>query len=106
VWIGSLLLIVLAVAAHRGVGLALPIIAGLTILYGVTGPAGIIPLLPPDILYLHNGYGWSQVIQQLYVTSEGIWGTPIQVSATFVFLFVLFGALLEKAGGGRYFVDL
>src|SRR5690606_1949695 len=40
VWIGSLLLVVLAIAAHRGVGLALPIIAGLTILYGITGPAG------------------------------------------------------------------
>src|SRR5690606_24410223 len=58
------------------------------------------------IFYLHNGYPWSQIIQQLYITTEGIWGTPIQVSATFVFLFVLFGALLEKAGAGQYFVDL
>lgn len=106
VWMGSLLLVVLAIAAHRSVGLALPIIASLAILYGVMGPAGIIPLTPPNIIYLHNGYSWSQVIQQLYVTGEGIWGTPIQVSATFVFLFVLFGALLEKAGAGRYFVDL
>ncbi len=42
----------------------------------------------------------------MYLTSEGIWGTPIRVSATFVFLFVLFGALLDRAGAGRYFVDL
>jgi TRAP transporter 4TM/12TM fusion protein len=106
VWIGSLLLVVLAIASHRAVGFALPVIAGLTVLYGITGPAGIIPLTLPDILYLHNGYSWSQVIQQLYITGEGIWGTPIQVSATFVFLFVLFGALLEKAGAGAYFVNL
>ncbi len=106
VWLGTLLLVVLAAAALRTVGLALPIIAGLTILYGITGPEGIIPLTPPDIIYLHNGYGWSQIVQQLYITTEGIWGTPIQVSATFVFLFVLFGALLDRAGAGRYFVDL
>jgi len=106
VWMGTLLLAVLALAAWRAVGLALPVIAGLAILYGITGPAGIIPLTPPDVLYLHNGYPWSQIIQQLYITTEGIWGTPIQVSATFVFLFVLFGALLERAGAGRYFVDL
>lgn len=106
VWVGTLTLAVLFIAAARIVGMALPIIAGLIILYGATGPAGIIPLTPPDILYLHNGYQWSQIIQQLYITTEGIWGTPIQVSSTFVFLFVLFGALLEKAGAGQYFVDL
>lgn len=106
IWIGSALIVFLAIAASRIIGFALPIIAGVVVIYGITGPAGIIPVTPPDILYLHNGYSWSQIIQQLYITSEGIWGTPIQVSATFVFLFVLFGALLEKAGAGQYFVDL
>lgn len=106
VWAGSVLLIVLALAASRLVGIALPIIAGIVILYGVTGPAGIIPVTPPDVIFLHNGYDWRQIIQQLYITSEGIWGTPIQVSASFVFLFVLFGALLDRAGAGQYFVDL
>lgn len=106
VWIGSVLLVVLAVAAVRVLGWALPAIAGLMILYGIVGPAGIIHITPPDILYLHNGYQWSQIIQQLYVTTEGVWGTPIRVSATFVFLFVLFGALLDRAGAGQYFVTL
>lgn len=106
IWIGSALILFLAIAASRIIGFALPIIAGVVVIYGITGPAGIIPVTPPDVLYLHNGYSWPQVIQQLYVTTEGIWGTPIQVSATFVFLFVLFGALLEKAGAGQYFVDL
>lgn len=106
VWMGSALLLVLALAASRIVGIALPIIAGIVVFYGITGPAGIIPLTPPDVLFLHNGYDWRQIIQQLYMTTEGIWGTPIQVSATFVFLFVLFGALLDRAGAGQYFVDL
>lgn len=106
VWVGTILLITLAIAASRIIGITLPIIAGIVILYGITGPAGIIPLTPPDVIFLHNGYGWQQIIQQLYVSTEGIWGTPIQVSATFVFLFVLFGALLDRAGAGQYFVDL
>ncbi|SHM13402.1 TRAP transporter permease [Vreelandella subglaciescola] len=106
VWMGSLLLITLGLAASRIIGIALPIIASIVILYGITGPAGIIPLTPPDMLFLHNGYDWRQIVQQLYITTEGIWGTPIQVSASFVFLFVLFGALLDRAGAGQYFVDL
>lgn len=106
VWVGSALLLFLAIASVRLLGFALPVIAAIIVVYGITGPAGIIPLTPPDVLYLHNGYDWTQVIQQLYITTEGIWGTPIQVSATFVFLFVLFGALLDKAGAGQYFVDL
>ncbi|GAA5176096.1 MULTISPECIES: TRAP transporter permease [Halomonadaceae] len=106
VWMGSALLIALTLAASRIVGIALPIIAGIVVLYGITGPAGIIPLTPPDVIFLHNGYDWRQIIQQLYITTEGIWGTPIQVSASFVFLFVLFGALLDRAGAGQYFVDL
>jgi TRAP transporter 4TM/12TM fusion protein len=106
IWVGTALLAFLAIGATRLLGYALPIIAALVVIYGITGPAGIIPFTPPDVIYLHNGYDWPQIIQQLYITTEGIWGTPIQVSATFVFLFVLFGALLDKAGAGQYFVDL
>lgn len=103
---GTITLIVLFLAAFRVVGPALPIIAGLLILYAASGPKGVFPLRPPDVLFLHSGYRWGQIIQQLYLTSEGIWGTPIRVSATFVFLFVLFGALLDRAGAGKFFVDL
>lgn len=106
IWFGSALIVFLVIAASRIIGYALPIIAGIVVFYATVGPAGIVPVTPPDVLYLHNGYKWPQIVQQLYITSEGIWGTPIQVSATFVFLFVLFGALLERAGAGAYFVDL
>ncbi len=103
---GSALLAVLALAALRVIGWALPAIAALMIGYAAIGPAGLVHLTPPDVLYLHNGYPWSQIVQQLYISAEGVWGTPIQVSATFVFLFVLFGALLDRAGAGHYFVTL
>lgn len=103
---GTITLVVLFIASFRVVSPALPIIAGVLIFYAAMGPAGIVPIRPPDVLFLHSGYRWSQIIQQLYLTAEGIWGTPIRVSATFVFLFVLFGSLLDKAGAGRFFVDL
>ena len=104
--LGSALLVLLALAALRLIGWALVAIAALMILYGLLGPEGLLPLRPPELLYLHNGHPWSQVVQQLYIGSEGIWGTPIQVSAGFVFMFVLFGALLDRAGAGQYFVSL
>jgi len=105
-FIGTLTLFVLTIATLRVVGPALPAIAWLLIAYAAMGPAGIIKIEPPDVLYLHSGYQWSQIVQQLYLTTEGIWGTPIRVSATFVYLFVLFGALLDRAGAGEYFVRL
>jgi TRAP transporter 4TM/12TM fusion protein len=104
--LGTITLIVLFISTTRLIGPALMLVATVLILYALTGPGGLIKLTLPDIIFLHNGYSWPQVIQQLYLTAEGIWGTPIMVSATFVFLFVLFGALLEKAGAGKYFVDL
>ncbi len=105
-FIGSLTLFVLTIATVRVVGPALPIIAWVLIGYAAMGPAGILKIEPPDVLYLHSGYQWSQIVQQLYLTTEGIWGTPIRVSATFVYLFVLFGALLDRAGAGEFFVRL
>jgi len=104
--LGTLTLFVLTIAGLRVVGPALMIIAWLMILYAMTGPAGIIKIELPDVLYLHNGATWDNIMQQLYLTDQGFWGVPIGVSATFVYLFVLFGTLLDKAGAGKYLVDL
>ena len=104
--LGTLTLFVLTIAGLRVVGPALVAIAWLMILYAATGPAGIFKFELPDVLYLHNGATWDNIIQQLYLTDQGFWGVPLGVSATFVYLFVLFGALLDKAGAGKYLVDL
>ncbi|BDG28656.1 TRAP transporter permease [Thermus thermophilus] len=102
---GTLTLLVLFVASWRVVGPALPIIASVFILYALTGPKGLIPYMLPSWLQLHAGSQWGQLMGQLYTTAEGIWGVPLGVSATFVFLFVLFGALLDKAGAGHFFIQ-
>ena len=106
VFMGTLTLGVLFLAAWRVVGPALPIIASVFVLYALTGPKGLLPFTLPFWLQLHAGSQWGQLMGQLYTTAEGIWGVPLGVSATFVFLFVLFGALLEKAGAGHFFIQL
>ncbi|MHB8766006.1 MAG: TRAP transporter permease, partial [Deferrisomatales bacterium] len=54
----------------------------------------------------HKGYNLERVMTQLYLTTEGIYGSPLAVAATFVFIFVLFGAFLEVTGAGQFFIDL
>jgi TRAP transporter 4TM/12TM fusion protein len=104
--LGAMTLAVLYVATYRVAGPALVVISGLLIAYAFMGPRGLLPITPPGPLLIHPGFSVTQVVQELYLTANGLWGTPIMVSATFVFLFVLFGALLDRAGAGRYFVNL
>jgi TRAP transporter 4TM/12TM fusion protein len=85
--------------ARRAVGLPLALISALFILYAFVGP------YMPDIL-AHRGYGVRRVVDHLYLTMEGIFGVPLWVSSTFVFAFVLFGAILEKTGAMDYFMKL
>ncbi|MDQ2083313.1 TRAP transporter permease [Xanthobacteraceae bacterium Astr-EGSB] len=86
-------------AARRAVGPAMAVIACLMIVYIFMGP-----WLPG--LLAHKGATFSRVASQMWLTSEGIFGVALGVSTSFVFLFVLFGALLEKAGAGNYFIQL
>lgn len=97
--IGALLLLVLLEATRRVCGNGLVIIAFVFMCYAYFGRN-----LP--LLLAHRGYGFTQIIEQLVYTTEGIYGTPLGVSATFIILFVLFGAFLEKSGGGEFFVDM
>ncbi|HXZ49779.1 MAG TPA: TRAP transporter permease [Usitatibacter sp.] len=83
-------------AVRRVMGLALPIICGLFLAYGLWGQ-----YLPE--LVAHRPFAWSQVVEQLYLGTEGIYGIPILVSATYIFLFILFGSFLEHAGMIRLF---
>jgi len=89
--VGAALVILTFEAARRILGLALPIVCGLFLLYGLFGQ-----YLPEAIA--HRGYGFDQIINQLALGSEGIYGIPTLVSATYIFLFILFGAFLEHAG--------
>ncbi|MBU3990742.1 MAG: TRAP transporter permease [Gammaproteobacteria bacterium] len=90
-WVGTAMVLLVFEAARRILGLALPIICGLFLLYGLFGQ-----YLPGDLA--HRGYAFSQIVDQLGFGTEGIFGIPILVSATFIFLFILFGTFLEHAG--------
>ena len=86
-------------AARRAVGPALAIIAGIMLLYIFTGP-----WLPG--LLAHRGASLARASSQMWLTSEGIFGVALGVSTSVVYLFVLFGALLERAGAGNYFIQM
>lgn len=86
-------------AARRSLGPALMIIATIFLLYSFFGNYA------PELIE-HKGYSLSQVVNHQWVTTEGVFGVALGVSTDFVFLFVLFGALLEKAGAGNYFIKL
>jgi TRAP transporter 4TM/12TM fusion protein len=96
---GALAVVVVLELARRATGYGLVAVALLAILYAFTGP------YLPGIL-AHRGYAPRRLIEHLYLSSEGIWGIPVGVSADFVYLFVLFGAVLEAAGGGALLITL
>ena len=85
------MIVLLFEAARRVLGPALPIICAAFLAYGLFGQ-----YLPAAIA--HRGYGFDQIVGALYLGTEGIYGIPTLVSATYIFLFILFGSFLEHAG--------
>ncbi len=86
-------------ATRRTMGIFLPLLAIVTVLYGIFGP-----YLPGDLA--HRGYSVARVVAHLYKGTEGIYGIPVGVVATFVFHFVLFGVMAQLTGLGQLFVNL
>lgn len=97
--IGALAIIILIEAARRACGLPIISIAVVFLLYTYFGP-----YIPG--VFQHRGFSIERIIYHMYYTTEGILGIPTGVSATFVFLFILFGAFLERTGVGQFFIDL
>ncbi len=92
-------------ACWRVVGPPIVIIASCFVLYGLMGPRGLIPVELPGFL-AQRGYRLPRVITHLFITTEGVIGNPVGVCSTYIFLFILFGAFLEKTGIGQFFIDL
>ncbi len=97
--IGTLLIIVILDAARRSVGWAIPIFVGVLFLYILIGPklSGIWRL---------PGLSWKFVINSVYFSALGIYGSITGMSATFIAMFIIFGALISGAGGGKTFIDI
>jgi len=98
VWLGAALMLVVLEATRRATGWALPIIAGAFIVYGMFGP-----WMPEP--FNHRGFTLSRIVGQNYLTLEGLLSTPMDVAATFIIIFSLYGAALDKGGAGRFFID-
>ena len=92
-------IVILLEAGRRVLGLALSIIAIVFISYDMLGP------YMPELI-IHKGASLNKLAGHMFLTTEGIFGVPLGVSTGFVFLFVLFGSLLDKAGAGEYFINL
>nr|WP_223861700.1 TRAP transporter permease [Geminicoccus harenae] len=97
--VGVLVILLVFEASRRLLGLALPIICTVFLLYALFGEYAPRPL---D----HRPYDFAQVVDQMFLGTEGIYGTAIYVSSSFIFLFILFGAFLERAGMIRLFNDI
>ena len=97
--IGVVGILILFESCRRIVGLPIMIIAGCFVFYAFVGK------YLPGFMH-HRGYSLQRVVCHLFYNTEGIMGTPIGACSTFIFLFILFGALLEKTGIGQFFIDV
>lgn len=98
IFMGTALLVITLEATRRAVGPALPIIAIIFILFALYGRSMPGPLI-------HPGTSWLGLINQLYMTNQGIYGIAIGVMAKYVFLFIVFGVLATRIGLGHLFMD-
>jgi len=96
---GTILLFLLLEAVRRTAGTSLAVVALVFFVYAFVGPS-----LPG--LLGHPGFDYSQVISSLYIRLEGIFGTATGASATYIYVFVLFGAFMMRMGGGDFFINL
>jgi TRAP transporter 4TM/12TM fusion protein len=96
---GTIIILLLLEATRRSIGWGLPVIAICSIIYAIFGTWF------PGI-FLHPGNSWKNIVNHLYLTSQGIYGVALGVVATYVFHFVLFGVLATKIGLGRLFLGV
>ncbi|MGE5574294.1 MAG: TRAP transporter permease [Bacteroidota bacterium] len=95
----AIVLVLVLDISRRTLGWAMPIIAVAFLLYAFLGP------YLPGMLY-HRGYDLQRVLNQMYLTTEGIYGIPLGVSADYIFLFIMFGSFLIATGAGQFYIDL
>ncbi len=99
IYIGTMMIILVIEAGRRAMGWPLPIVAIIATIYALFGPYF------PGVL-AHGGFPLEELAPFQYLRTDGIFGVPLGVSASFIFLFVLFGAILSVTGAGQFFIDL
>lgn len=98
-YVGLALMALVLEATRRSIGLPIVLVAICFLLYGLAGP------YMPEFIS-HRGYSLERLTGYLVWSTNGIFGTPIAVSATFVIIFIIFGSLMDKLGAGKMFIDL
>ncbi|MDD3928907.1 MAG: TRAP transporter permease [Sphaerochaeta sp.] len=96
---GTLLIVLVLEASRRISGWPLVILSLLFLLYGLFGRN-----LPG--IFMHRGYDWKALVNHIFINTEGIYGTSVDVAASYIFLFIMFGTVMNKCGMGRFFNDL
>src|SRR5881394_3496394 len=96
--LGVIFIVLLLEATRRTTGWIIPFVALVFIAYAMAGP-----YLPPP--WTHRGYDVSQLVGHLFITLEGIFGIPVDVSSSLIILFTIYGAFLQHSGAGKFFID-
>ena len=96
--VGIVFIILLLEATRRTTGLIMPVVAVMFIAYAMLGPH-----LPAP--WTHRGYDLPRLVGHLFITLEGIFGVAVDVSATLIILFTIYGAFLQQSGAGKFFID-
>src|SRR6188508_1202267 len=96
--LGAIFIVLVLEAARRTTGWIMPLVAVCFILYAYFGPD-----LPPP--WTHRGYDVARLVGHLFITLEGIFGVAVDVSATLIILFTIYGAFLHQSGAGKFFID-
>src|SRR3954454_20314103 len=96
--VGIVFIVLLLEATRRTTGLIMPVVAILFIAYAMLGPQ-----LPAP--WTHRGYDLPRLVGHLFITLEGIFGVAVDVSATLIILFTIYGAFLQHSGAGKFFID-
>ena len=99
--VGALLLVLIVEACRRTTGWALPVVCLAFLAYAYYGG-----LLPQDWPIAHAGLDFDQIVDALFNSGSGFYGTPLDVAATYIVLFTIYGAVLDLSGASRFFVDL
>ncbi len=99
IYLGAAAVILILEGGRRIVGNVLPVLSSLFLFYCYFGQ-----VMPG--MFMHRGYSLSRIVQHMYLTPEGIFGVALGVSATFVVMFIIFGAFLGRSGGARFFNEL
>ncbi len=97
--VGTVLVLLVMDASRRISGWPLTILALVFVLYGLFGKN-----IPG--IFAHRGYDWSSLVNQFFISTDGIYGTSVGVAASYIFLFILFGEIMNKCGMGQFFNDV